>query len=171
LRAADHEDRFRIFYPVTTAGEQIYVHAKAMIVDDILLHLGSSNLNNRSMGFDTECDIAFTEPARVIAGFQQRLLSKHLDVSEETFAQALQRHKSLVGAVEALNPSEGRRLCPIGKRPDSFTSHLLAETAFMDPRYTHDDVPFAGQGIRPRHLAGAAALGVIGYMLWRLLRR
>ena len=34
------------------------VHSKVMIVDDRLLHIGSANLNNRSMGTDTECDIA-----------------------------------------------------------------------------------------------------------------
>ena len=34
------------------------VHAKIMVIDDRLLRVGSSNLNNRSMGFDTECDLA-----------------------------------------------------------------------------------------------------------------
>jgi phosphatidylserine/phosphatidylglycerophosphate/cardiolipin synthase-like enzyme len=35
---------------VTAAGQPIYVHAKVLIVDDCLLKIGSSNLNNRSMG-------------------------------------------------------------------------------------------------------------------------
>ena len=34
------------------------VHSKVMIVDDRLLRVGSANLNNRSMGTDTECDLA-----------------------------------------------------------------------------------------------------------------
>ena len=34
------------------------VHSKVMIVDDTLLRVGSANLNNRSMGTDTECDLA-----------------------------------------------------------------------------------------------------------------
>ena len=55
---ADQHDRFRIYTPVTAKGEDIYVHAKILIVDDRLLRIGSSNLNNRSMGFDTECDVA-----------------------------------------------------------------------------------------------------------------
>jgi len=38
LSAADHEDRFRIYYPVTTEDEPIYVHAKVMIVDSMILH-------------------------------------------------------------------------------------------------------------------------------------
>ena len=35
------------------------IHSKVMVVDDFLLRIGSANLNNRSMGTDTECDLAF----------------------------------------------------------------------------------------------------------------
>ena len=35
------------------------VHSKVMIIDDRFLRVGSANLNNRSMGADTECDLAF----------------------------------------------------------------------------------------------------------------
>src|SRR5690606_20760876 len=55
---ADVHHRLGVFYPVTAGGEPIYVHAKIMIVDDVLLRVGSSNLNNRSLSFDTECDLA-----------------------------------------------------------------------------------------------------------------
>src|SRR5690606_9645133 len=54
---ADIHRRFRIYSPVTAGGEPIYVHAKILVIDDALLRVGSSNLNNRSMGFDTECDL------------------------------------------------------------------------------------------------------------------
>ena len=37
----------------------VMVHSKVMIVDDRFLRVGSANLNNRSMGADTECDLAF----------------------------------------------------------------------------------------------------------------
>ncbi|HSN70712.1 MAG TPA: phospholipase D-like domain-containing protein, partial [Steroidobacteraceae bacterium] len=37
---------------------QVLVHAKLTIVDDRLLRVGSANLNNRSMGLDSECDLA-----------------------------------------------------------------------------------------------------------------
>ena len=58
LRNADHENRFRLYFPVAADSTPIYVHAKIMVIDDRLLKVGSSNLNNRSMGFDTECDLA-----------------------------------------------------------------------------------------------------------------
>src|SRR5690606_19852136 len=57
IAASDRHGRFRIYTPRTEAGEPIYVHAKVTVVDDRLLRVGSSNLNNRSMGFDTECDL------------------------------------------------------------------------------------------------------------------
>ena len=58
VREADVHDRFRLYTPVTEQREHIYVHAKLTVVDDRLLRLGSSNMNNRSMGLDTECDLA-----------------------------------------------------------------------------------------------------------------
>lgn len=44
-------------YPVNDARNPIYVHAKIMIADDRVLKLESANLNNRSMGYDMECDV------------------------------------------------------------------------------------------------------------------
>lgn len=48
-------------YPVSREnGNQKFVriHSKVMIIDDTYLRVGSSNLNYRSMAFDTECDLA-----------------------------------------------------------------------------------------------------------------
>ncbi|MFX8774289.1 phospholipase D-like domain-containing protein, partial [Acinetobacter baumannii] len=43
---------------MTANGAPIYVHAKVLAIDDRLLRIGSANLNTRSMGLDTECDLA-----------------------------------------------------------------------------------------------------------------
>jgi phospholipase D1/2 len=92
LRAADAEDRFRIWHPVNAAGEPIYVHAKVMVIDDLLLRIGSSNLNDRSMGFDTECDIAIEgveETTReAILSFRHRLVAEHLGTTPDAVAEA-----------------------------------------------------------------------------------
>ena len=61
LRAADAEGRFNVYYPDMPGlaeGTCIDVHSKMMAVDDEWLRIGSANMNNRSMGLDTECDIA-----------------------------------------------------------------------------------------------------------------
>ena len=67
LSEAGVADRVRLVYPALPddpTGEGTMVHAKTMIVDDRLLRIGSSNLNNRSMGTDTECDLAIEAAGR-----------------------------------------------------------------------------------------------------------
>jgi len=59
LERADRHGRFRAYSPVTSLGRIVIVHAKLTIIDDWLLRVGSANMNNRSTGFDTECDLAF----------------------------------------------------------------------------------------------------------------
>ncbi len=125
IRAADRYDRFRIYVPVTEAGEPVYVHAKIMVIDDRLLRIGSSNLNNRSMNFDTECDLAIeahpgapdcTRLQRAIRSIRDDLLAEHLGVTAEQMATAHDGAQSLIGVIESL-ASPGRGLIPL-KTPD-----------------------------------------------------
>ena len=91
LWRADRHQRLGVFYPVTESGEAIYVHAKIMVIDDRLLRVGSSNLNNRSMGFDTECDLAVeavpgsADEGRIratILSVREDLLCEHLGAEQ-----------------------------------------------------------------------------------------
>ncbi|MDF0603814.1 phospholipase D-like domain-containing protein, partial [Psychromarinibacter sp. C21-152] len=50
VRKSDVHGRFRLYTPVTEGGGPIYVHAKIVIMDNRLMRVGSSNLNNRSLG-------------------------------------------------------------------------------------------------------------------------
>ncbi|SFE84836.1 Phosphatidylserine/phosphatidylglycerophosphate/cardiolipin synthase [Sulfitobacter brevis] len=171
LKRADRHDRFRIFYPATTAGDPIYVHAKIMIADDNVLHLGSSNLNDRSMGFDTECNVAVEGQHQMIAQFRTRLLSEHLDVTPEVFNETLQRTKSLVATIEQLNSPTGRGLRKIKRRKESLRGKLLAKFRLLDPRYHPGEQSSAGKGLRPRHITMAAGSALAGYVGWLLLRQ
>jgi len=110
LRRLDHAGRFRLYFPVVPGkdGErQIKVHSKVMIVDDRLLRIGSANLNNRSMGVDTECDLILEArtPAHVdaIAGLRARLLAEHLDAAPEAVRRVLAETGSLIAVVDRLN--------------------------------------------------------------------
>ena len=170
LTAVDHQDRFRIYYPVNAEEEPIYVHAKVMIVDDRLLHIGSSNLDDRSMGFDTECDIAFADRADVITGFRRTLLCEHLDAAGDTLDATLRETGSLIAAIETLNGAEGRGLRRVKTLPEEPVGWFLADTRLLDPRYYKRHAATAGKGVRPRHLAmiaGGAALGFLGYRAWQ----
>jgi phospholipase D1/2 len=108
LRDADAHGHFRIFHPrLAPSGPDLNVHAKVMIVDDALARVGSSNLSNRSMGLDTECDVAIdahgeARIAAAVAGFRDRLLGEHLGVAPSAVADATRRCGSLIGAVERL---------------------------------------------------------------------
>jgi phospholipase D1/2 len=112
LRRLSDSDRFgrlRLYYPRIPELQTgcMNVHAKVMIVDGILARVGSANLSNRSMGLDTECDLAIDaqlEPqvGPAIEAFRNRLLAEHLDVQPGEVAAALASHGSLVRAIEAL---------------------------------------------------------------------
>jgi len=171
LKSADHSDRFRIYAPVTNADEPIYVHAKIMIVDDKILHIGSSNLDDRSMGFDTECDVAIEGPSELVIGFRSRLLSEHLGVTPENFDKALHDEGSLVATIERLNPSQGRGLRPIVHLSEGVIGGFLADTRLLDQRYVPGQSTAACQGLRPRHLALAAGAAGLGFVAWKLWQR
>lgn len=144
VKAADRHDRFRIFYPVNAAGKEIYVHAKIMIADDRILKLGSANLNNRSMGYDTECDVLVEAPengaevSRTILSRRNDLLAEHLGETEETVAATLERHGgSLVKTIETLNaPGQGqgrRGLRVVEEREMGIDDEWVAESDLVDP--------------------------------------
>jgi len=120
LRAADRHGRLRILCPVVLGAKEedhgwVRVHGKALVVDDRLVRVGSANLSNRSMGVDTECDLAIeaeNEATRAgIAAFRDRLLGEHLGAGAETVAEAVRAH-GLIGAIERLSRG-GRRLVPV----------------------------------------------------------
>lgn len=143
IARADRHGRFRLYTPVTAKGQPIYVHAKVMVVDDRLLKIGSSNLNNRSMGFDTECDLALeTAPDMAedhavrasILSLRNDLVSEHLGVTQDALEASIKRwNGSLLRAIEDLR-SSGRSLRPF-KAPDITEAEraLFEENALLDP--------------------------------------
>src|SRR3712207_593831 len=146
VREADVHDRFRLYVPVTDQRDHIYVHAKAMVVDDRLLRIGSSNLNNRSMGLDTECDVSIevTEEspdrealAAAVLGTRDRLLGEHLGVAPEEVAAAVERTGgSLIAAIEQLRRPTGRSLVPFVPPDLGPAGRLLADTQLLDAERT-----------------------------------
>ncbi len=110
LRAADSERRFHVYYPempCLAEGTCIDVHSKMMAVDDEWMRIGSANINNRSMGVDTECDLAIeaggrADIASAIRKFRDRLLAEHLGVTQEEIERETAARSSIAGAVEAL---------------------------------------------------------------------
>lgn len=178
LKAADTHGRFRVYTPWTDETA-IFVHAKVLLVDDRLLRIGSSNMSNRSMGVDTECDawIESTAPrtSEVIRGFRERLLGEHLGVEPAAVGRAFEETGSLIQAIEQLRGG-ARTLNPLEPGPSDVTPLVPLETA--DPETPLDAeallrgvVPFERQRAMRRSmlrvafmLAGLLALA----LLWRL---
>jgi len=138
MQEADAHGRLRAGYPhVAGLGAQnIMVHAKAMIVDDRLLRVGSANLNNRSMGLDTECDLAIDasgspETATAIARVRDRLLGEHLGAPPREVGSIIKATHSLVQAVDQL--SDDRRGLRALELPDDSGFEPLREMEVLDP--------------------------------------
>lgn len=95
LRAADRHGRLGLFFSRAACDPpcDVKIHSKVVIVDDAFLRIGSSNLNQRSIGVDSECDLAVeggTEAARkAIRRFRRDLLADHLRVSPRQVAAVL----------------------------------------------------------------------------------
>jgi phosphatidylserine/phosphatidylglycerophosphate/cardiolipin synthase-like enzyme len=101
----------RVCYPVVPQADggdcEVLIHSKLLIIDDDFLRVGSSNLNNRSAGLDTECDLAIEALDDVqrsaIARLRNELLGEHLGVPAELVAQTASEDRSLVETVDYLN--------------------------------------------------------------------
>ena len=116
---------------------EILIHSKVIVVDDVFARIGSSNLNNRSEGLDTECDIAFEprreEQRRVIAGFRNRLIAEHLGTVAQALERAIEEHGSLLAAVDSLGGGK-RRLRPYRINWRDGNLNPLLGTGILDPR-------------------------------------
>jgi phosphatidylserine/phosphatidylglycerophosphate/cardiolipin synthase-like enzyme/uncharacterized membrane protein YdjX (TVP38/TMEM64 family) len=140
LRKNDRFNRLQVYYPVIPGlpEDAVNVHAKVMVVDDRLVRVGSSNLSNRSMGVDSECDLAIDGSGRKdiqakIVGFRNRLLAEHLDTTPDKVGQAVFEEGSVISAVKRLTVDD-RALKPLtGAPPGWIRDPVPGTTLFSDP--------------------------------------
>lgn len=168
---ADRKGRFRIFTPVTEGGDDIYVHSKITIVDGEVVRVGSANLNNRSMGLDSECDLLIdaSDQGEGSAAVEHRigailadLVGEHIGVHPDRVAEAIASRGSLIAAIDALN-TEGRALVPFEPELPNSLEDKFAQSEMMDPESAGSEYePTARPGLmrgfgRVLHRGGAAA--------------
>ena len=139
LRQADHAGRYRMYCPdlPRLAMGCLNLHSKLFIADDDMLTIGSANLSNRSMGFDTECNLALEAAGeervrRAIARVRNRLLGEHLDADPVRVGAEIAQRSSVVGAIEALRGS-GRTLQPLEPLVTADVDALVPDEALIDP--------------------------------------
>ena len=139
LRAADKHGRFHCYYPDVDGlgeGQCLDLHSKVMIVDDEWLRIGSSNLSNRSMGMDTECDLTLEaagdpKTAAAVRLFRDLLIAEHSGATPEQVAAAEKSSGSIVTAIEGALGSPVRNLVEL-PAPE-LTEAALAMASVGDP--------------------------------------
>lgn len=157
LWEADEHGRLGVYYPVTEGGTPIYVHSKVLVIDDRMMRIGSSNLNNRSLGFDSECDVAIEiDPdgpddtvCREIVSLRNDLVAEHLGVP--VGALTLELGESLLAAIDTLR-GEGKTLQLFTEKTIAGEAGPLSENDLVDP----DHVPKSVYRSVQRFIAGLA---------------
>lgn len=171
LCKADRHDRFNAYYLDKShmPEKSINLHAKVMIIDDRFVRVGSANLNNRSMGLDTECDLAIeadeSQPqvCAAIQQFRNRLLSEHLDCRIDEVAAQVSAQGSLLKAIEALRGKE-RTLSPLEPTfcdPDPAT---LQEIQITDPEHPLDSSAVINHFVPETHVEPAGKR-IVGWVI------
>ena len=139
LQAADRHGRFNAYYPHLPGlrdGHCLDVHSKLMIVDDACLRVGSSNLCNRSMAVDAECDVLIEsrgDPAlaETIQAIRYRLLGEHLGLAPGTLSRELSERGSLHRVIAACQDKE--RTLRAFKELPSWPESIVSVAAVADP--------------------------------------
>lgn len=139
LRQYDRFGRLRSYYPDIEGldGMSINVHSKLAVIDDDLLIIGSANLNNRSLGVDSECNLALAargeaRVARAIAEFRNGLIAEHLGWPREHVTQALEKSASLI-AVTQIPGAGGHSLRALDRVLSPELDDLVPDGEILDP--------------------------------------
>ena len=139
LRESDRYDRIGIYYPRISEKPDctLMVHAKVMVIDDDFVRVGSSNLSNRSMGLDSECDLAISagsnEAARsAIVRFRNRLIAEHTGSTVDDVTDSIENSGSMIEAIESLSKGE-RRLVYLSGDVSPEIDQWVPESELLDP--------------------------------------
>ena len=159
--------RFHAFSPVTGKGVSIIVHAKLAFIDDTLMRVGSANLNNRSIGFDTECDFSFeardgeagADVRSVIARLRSDLVAHWLAVEPAAVDAALSASGGALGrAIGAIEAGGARRLRALQPHDPGAFWNLVARYHLGDPSSPGDSwAPWTRRACLNRNLASMRA--------------
>lgn len=140
LLAQDLHRRLRLLTPLVSAGaiaHCVQVHSKVLVVDDALAKIGSANFSSRSLGLDSECDVAVEADSETSAGFvasvRNRLLGEHLGLTAQEVGARLATHGSLLRLVDAQPADAPRRLIATPTTIDAPFDFAVLDGAMVDP--------------------------------------
>ena len=174
LGNADRNKRLKVYYPDQPglpADECISVHAKLMIMDDYFIHSGSANTSDRSMGMDSECDLAVEADGHEgVSWLLHRLLSEHLDCSIGDVEKARSEKSSLLAAVENLRHPGQRTLLELDSNVTDEVIDISSEADLLDPNEPINPDYFVRHSVPDEEAPGGRRqlmlfLGFIGLLL------
>ncbi len=112
-------NRVLLAYPISNGKgmeKPVHIHSKLMIVDDCYLRIGSSNINNRSMGTDTECDLVLEAQEagtrRKISLVLADLIREHTGRSFDAIDQLISGGGDVARFLEKV-PGSNHHLCKV----------------------------------------------------------
>lgn len=170
VRAADVHNRLRACHPAVPGPDgkertAVQVHSKILIVDDEHLHVGSANASNRSLGLDTELDLAIDaapgadEVSRALRRLREQLLAEHLGARLEEVRRIYDETGSIVAVVDRLI-GRPRTLVPLDDGVEEGIEPALPEQALLDP-----DTPYTEDNV----VAGLVDAKAVRHPIWRLV--
>ncbi|HEX5023460.1 MAG TPA: phospholipase D-like domain-containing protein [Candidatus Binatia bacterium] len=152
--AAETGHKLGIYYPASPAENRedipTYIHSKLLLVDDQFLSVGSANLNNRSMGLDTELNVSWqvrdgeTEAQQSLRDVRVNLLSEHTGL-EAREANELARITGLVGYLDQICNNQHSRLRFHPSLQGSAGGESWIETFFPDGLPLDPEGPVFGE--------------------------
>jgi phospholipase D1/2 len=174
--AAETQHAFGVYFTLCdgVAPDRVatYIHSKLLSVDDRFLTIGSANFTNRSMGVDTELNVAW-EAAGVsdderrlrehIRAVRVSLLAEHTGLSElmpSALETKLGNADGLVARLDAIAAEDGARLRPVvASRGEKLALALFDPDALpFDPDQPEYDR--GGDGWQEEHSPGVFARGI-----------
>ena len=169
LLAADAHGRLRFVYPAASRARNVpvFVHSKVMIVDDEFVRIGSANCSHRSMGMDSECDVAVEAggSATVREGIRRirdRMLAEHLGMRPAAVSDEIARAGTLRALIDACTGAD-RTLVAIETPPGSAGGAPDLLKAAADP-----DEPFSAGAVDYLIPSVDAAHGRVPVRIWLL---
>ncbi|HEX7231947.1 MAG TPA: VTT domain-containing protein, partial [Candidatus Binatia bacterium] len=140
LREADEHRRLRIFCPVLDEQKSccMSVHSKLLIADNEIVRIGSANVSNRSLGFDTECDLALEANGnrtieQAIKRLRNSLLAEHLGASAADVAQTIEQTHSLIATIRKFRTDRSRTLELVDCSVPEWLDQMIPDSALLDP--------------------------------------
>ena len=116
--------------------QEVYVHSKVTVIDDVFMFIGSANLNLRSMHLDTELGI-ITECRQVAQDLRQQLWGWHTAKDSEANPPLLDAHNDVETAADRWEDLIDKNRAD--KRDRSKPKHPLCGFFRLSPEVSRSD--------------------------------